>query len=112
MLPKRKSPRLKPRNFETITQDKFDLIENATTEEKIEKNNLIKNYNRKAQQGNVYRVFAHTISVLKQISRICNYALSDPDNYPEVEYYQRLLELSQKGIELMSLPPIDTEEEF
>ena len=64
----------------------------------------------KLSQGNIYRTISHTISVLKQIERICDYALSDCENYPNSEYYYELKTTAQKAIELMDREPVNIED--
>ena len=64
----------------------------------------------KLTQGNIYRIISHSISALKQIQRICDFALSDSYNYPDSEYYKSLKSTAQKAMELINKEPIRIED--
>lgn len=87
-------------NFENISEIKFET-QNPDIKRSLE---------AKLSQGNIYRTISHTISVLKQIERICDCALNDSDNYPDIEYYEQLKLSAQKAIELMDKEPIKIED--
>ena len=60
---------------------------------------------KKFEDGNLYRILAQSIDVLKQIINICEYKLEETYCENE-EYYQNLLEKSQQAIELIKQPPV------
>ena len=97
-------------NFETISLLDEKELENTGSEQDKMKNQAIKNYNRQISQGLCYKSLVHTISVLRQIERVCEFALKNPDNYPEVEYYSNLLNNAKYAINLMNVAPLNTEE--
>ena len=60
---------------------------------------------KKFEDGNLYRILAQSIDVLKQIINICEYKLEETYCENE-EYYQNLLEKSMQAIELIKQPPV------
>ncbi len=66
-------------------------------------------FNRKTSEGNVYKIIAQSTSVLKQIRRICEYALMHPEEYPNIEYYAKLKQQSIEALKLIKKEPIANE---
>ena len=60
---------------------------------------------KRFEDGNLYRILAQSIDVLKQIVNICEYKLEETYCENE-EYYENLLEKSLEAIELIKQPPI------
>ncbi len=65
-------------------------------------------FNRKAAPGHAYKIISQSLSVLKQIERICDYAIENPGDY-DVQYYKNLKETAHDALKLMKKPPIDEE---
>lgn len=63
-------------------------------------------YNDKAKEGDVYKVIAQSISVLKQMKYVCNCALENSVDFPNSEYWYSLREKCDEAIWLMNRPPI------
>ena len=64
----------------------------------------------KLSEGNIYRTISHSISVLKQIRRICDCALDNPEYYPDIEYYEKLRNTVDETMALINKSPINTED--
>ena len=69
----------------------------------------VEEFNRKANEGHVYKLIAQSISTLKQIDRICDFALSNKNKYPNSQYYENLKENAQVALELLNKPPFNDE---
>ena len=63
-------------------------------------------YNDKAKEGDVYKIIAQSISVLKQMKYVCNCALENSADFPNSEYWYSLREKCDEAIWLMNRPPI------
>ncbi|MBR6297807.1 MAG: hypothetical protein IKR34_01035, partial [Candidatus Gastranaerophilales bacterium] len=63
-------------------------------------------YNDKAKEGDVYKIIAQSISVLKQMKYVCNCALENSVDFPNSEYWYSLREKCDEAIWLMNRPPI------
>ena len=61
---------------------------------------------KKLEEGNVYRLIAQSVDVLKQIVNIAEFKLSDDLYGDEKRYYINLLNTAQEAIELVVQPPI------
>ena len=96
-------------NFENlVNMDKFDdkvFKSDGSFDE--EKSNSIKDFNRRITEGNIYKLISQTTSSLKQISRLCDFALNHKDLYPDTKYWQNLKKTTQKALTLTKLPPLD-----
>jgi len=75
----------------------------------LEKDYVIKEFNRCTQEGNVYRTLSRTVSLLKQLLRICEYTLSNPELYPNSTYYEKLKENAQLALFLIEAKPLNEE---
>lgn len=64
---------------------------------------------RKATEGNTYKILSQSVSVLKQIERMAEFALNNPDEYPDSAYYQNLKENASIAVELMNKQPVGDE---
>ncbi len=93
-------------NFKGITGS----IDNALNEQEIKKFGEISSlYNKKALEGNVYKIISQSISILNRIDKICDFALENPDKYPNSKYYSNLKETAQLAIILLKQNPIQDE---
>jgi hypothetical protein len=54
-------------------------------------------------------LIAQSISTLKQIDRICDFALLNKSKYPNSQYYENLKENAQVALELLNQPPFNDE---
>ncbi len=90
------------------TIENFEKITSLTY--KTDKKEIKSMLSAKLSEGNVYRVISHSVSVLKQIIRICDYALSDNDNYPNSDYYADLKEKAITALDLIERKPITIED--
>lgn len=72
----------------------------------------LKEYQRKTREGNVYKLITGSISTLKQIIRICDYALYEPDKFPNTSYWQFVKENAQSAIELLDKEPINNDPNY
>ena len=73
---------------------------------------LNKNYERKATEGNIYKIITGAISTLKQITNICDWAISAPDLYPNTSYWEKVKENAQIAIDLLDKEPINNDPEY
>lgn len=69
-------------------------------------------YAAKTSEGNVYKIIAGTISTLKQMIRICDFALDREEYFPNVEYWEIVKENAQKAVELLDKEPINNDPEY
>ncbi len=67
---------------------------------------------RKTTLGNIYKIIAQSISNLKQIIRICDYALANPDTFSNEKYWQDLELSALCAIELIQKEPINNEKDY
>ena len=68
-----------------------------------------KEYSRKSYEGNIYKILTNTITVLKQINNICDFALKHPEIYPNQNYYRKLKENVQDALLLSEKDSIGSE---
>lgn len=64
-------------------------------------------YKTKAKEGNIYKIITGSISTLKQLTRICDYAIERPDLYPNKSYWETIKENALVAQELLSKEPIN-----
>ncbi len=104
--------------FASLNQNSDNSIENF---EKIVKSTdtvissdyeANKEYKRNATEGNIYKIIAGSISTLKQIIRICDFAISCDDKYPNTSYWEQLREKAQEAIKLLDKEPINNNPEY
>lgn len=89
-------------NFETIANLPF--VEYTKQDEK--KDFIWKQcFNKKLHESAVYKTIVQTITVLKQMSRICDYALERKDIYSNSKYWTDLKDNTAKAIEMIKKPP-------
>lgn len=69
-------------------------------------------YAAKTSEGNVYKIIAGTISTLKQMIRICDFALDREEYFPNVEYWEIVKENARKAVELLDKEPINNDPEY
>jgi len=60
----------------------------------------------KSQEGNVYKTISQVVSILNQITRICDYTLSNPHDYKNQSYWKNLKEKAETSILLIKQNPI------
>lgn len=82
----------------------FEKIITYTTSEDSEEQKEI--FASSTAEGDCYKLIAQTVSVLKQMSYICDYAMKNEYNFPNTEYWQSVKEKTQQAIDLMNKPPI------
>ena len=95
------------KNFQEITK----IVQENKDEQKEDKVNskasiVSEEYNRFVMEGRVYKIISQSISALKQICSICDYALSNEKDFPNQEYYLNLYECAESALELMKHDPI------
>ncbi|MBR2068146.1 MAG: DEAD/DEAH box helicase [Candidatus Gastranaerophilales bacterium] len=90
------------------TIENFEKISSVTSD--TQDKDIKRALSAKLSQGNVYRSISHSVSVLKQIQRICDYALSDNFNYPNSDYYETLKNKASLALELINKEPVRTED--
>lgn len=71
-----------------------------------------KDYERKATEGNIYKIITGSISTLKQIINICNYAIDYQDKFPNAKYWENLKETAQEAIYLLDREPINNNPDY
>jgi len=71
-----------------------------------------KEYKRKATQGNIYKTITGAIANLKQITRICDFAIAQEDKYPNTHYWINLKSTAQEAIELLDKEPINNDPNY
>ena len=57
----------------------------------------------------MYKLIAQTISTLKQIDKICDFALANQEMYPNQQYYKDLKENAIIAKELLEQKPFNDE---
>ncbi|MBQ8475426.1 hypothetical protein IJ531_00010 [bacterium] len=92
----------------------YNPIENfeklSSREVETDNKDIKRSLDAKLSQGNIYRVISHSVSVLKQIERICDAALADSENYPDIQYYEKLKAQAKEALELIYVEPISIED--
>ena len=91
-------------NFEQIT--KSGLIEAGSDSLTNSR------YENRMSEGNVYKIIAGSISTLKQIIRICDFALNKEESFLNSEYYQIVKENAQEAIKLLDKDPINNDPNY
>lgn len=91
------------KNFRAITGS-LDKAINEQEMKKLGEASIL--YNRKALEGNVHKILSQSVTILKQIDKICDFALSNSDIYPNRDYYSNLKETAQLALLLMKQNPI------
>ncbi|MBQ4646968.1 MAG: DEAD/DEAH box helicase [Candidatus Gastranaerophilales bacterium] len=69
-------------------------------------------YENKMSEGNVYKIIAGSISTLKQMIRICDYALSNEESFPNAEYFKIVKENAKEAIKLLDKEPINNDPNY
>ncbi len=64
-------------------------------------------YLRKIKQGSVYKIISQSVSTLKTIARICDFALMNPEKFPNTSYYENLKENSELALLLLVQKPVN-----
>lgn len=89
-------------NYEYLINYYLQHTKEVDTPEKRE-------FNSSIDEGDVFKIIAQTITTLKQIQRICDFAISNEELFPNIEYYQNLKETAQKALKLTDVFPINCE---
>ena len=89
-------------NFEKIVHQPTMSLGNDKAQ-----NEVAREFNRRLNEGHIYKSLAQSVSVLKQIDRICTFALNNPDDFYNVEYYKNLQDKTQQALYLMKMPPVN-----
>jgi hypothetical protein len=74
--------------------------------------NLNKEYERRSTEGNIYKIIAGSISTLKQIIEICEFALKNEEDFPNVFYWENLKETAHEAIKLLNKEPINNDPNY
>lgn len=69
-------------------------------------------YENRMSEGNVYKIIAGSISTLKQMIRICDYALSNEESFPNSEYYKIVKENAKEAVKLLDKEPINNDPNY
>ena len=69
-------------------------------------NEALDDYNRKAIEGNVYKIISQSVSLLNRTDAICDFALENPDKYPNTAYYSDLKTKVAQALDLIKQNPI------
>lgn len=91
-------------NFEKIIQTS-DIVASSDSEAN-------QSYLRNSTEGNVYKIITGSISTLKQIVRICDFAISCDDMYPNTSYWEIVKENAQVALELLDKEPINNDPNY
>jgi len=90
----------------------FEKIIDSANIAQSSDNEANKEYERKATEGNVYKIITGSISTLKQIIRICDFAIGSEDKYPNTNYWENLKETAQEAIKLLDKEPINNNPDY
>lgn len=93
-----KNPNSSIKNFKNLTRIPKEL--------NMPEDRTYLSVTKKLEEGNVYRIIAQSVDVLKQIVNISEYALSADAYRNDRKYYVNLLKTAQDALELVSKPPI------
>lgn len=100
-------------NYKKISEPKLnELPKEAKSQEakdregKKKQTDALKEYAIRASEGNVYLILSQIVSILNQINKICNYALSNPNDYPDADYWKELKENCELANLLMKQSPV------
>ena len=90
-------------NFRKIAEaNKFNLTKNAD-ETKLR---AIDEFVIKSSEGNTYKILSQVVSMLNQITRICDFAISNPNDYKNSAYWHELKTKAEVAILLTKQNPI------
>ena len=90
-------------NFRKITGSGFSPL---TPAQQMNYREATSEYTRLSSEGNVHNVISQTVSILKQISKICDFALEHADLYPNQDYYNELKENAELALIITKQNPI------
>ena len=90
-------------NFRKITGSGYSPL---TPAQQMDYKEATSEYTRLSSEGNVHNVISQTVSILKQICKICDFALGYPDLYPNRDYYNELKENAELALILVKQNPI------
>ncbi len=90
----------------------FEKITRLTSAQLSSDYKANKEYERNGTEGNIYKIITGSISTLKQIVRICDFAISCNDKYPNTSYWEQVRENALKAIELLDREPINNDPEY
>ena len=90
-------------NFRKLTNSGCNPL---THEQMTNTKDAAQEYLRKTQEGNVYSIISQMISILKQIDKICDFAIQNKELYPNQKYYLELKENAQLATILIKQNPI------
>ena len=97
-------------NFRKITgSTKSAILSDKRLVDFFKQRNLRSEYLRKSNEGSVYDIISQTVTILKQINIICNYALDNPVDFPETKYWKDLKEKAELAILATKQNPIGDE---
>ena len=100
-----------------LNDKEIDTIGNFRKIAEISKFNLAKNIDEtnsraidefiiKSSEGNTYKILSQVVSMLNQITRICEFALENPNEYRNSTYWQDLKDKAEVAILLTKQNPI------
>ncbi len=90
-------------NFRKITNSGYNPL---TSKQMTDMENASNEYLRKSLEGNVYGIISQMVSIMKQISKICDYAIQNKELYPNQNYYAELKEKAELAMILIKQSPI------
>ncbi len=96
---------LNSKNKQNDSYENFRLISEDESKKTVS-SELEKEFLRNTQEGIIYKTISQTISTLKQIASICDFALSNSELYPNETYWQDLKQKAIEAINLIQQPPI------
>ena len=82
----------------------FDEI--MTFETENEKESLKNTYKNLSTAGDNYKLISQSISILKQMDYICDFAIANEDDFPNTQYWTNLKAKISNAIKSMNKPPI------
>jgi hypothetical protein len=90
----------------------FEKIVASASEVASSDSEANKEYARKATEGNVYKIITGAISTLKQMIRICDFAIMCDDMYSNTSYWETVKENAQLALELLDKEPINNDPNY
>lgn len=97
-------------NFRKITgSTKSAILSDKRLSEYLKQKNTRSEYLRKSNEGSVYDIISQTVTILKQITAICSYALNNPLDFPETKYWKDLKEKAEFALLATKQNPIGDE---
>ncbi|MBR5304493.1 MAG: DEAD/DEAH box helicase [Candidatus Gastranaerophilales bacterium] len=100
---------------EAKPEDSIDNFEKISTDLDVdlsEFKNSNKEYVRRSTEGNIYKIIAGSISTLKQIIEICEFALKNEEDFSNVFYWENLKETAHEAIKLLNKEPINNDPNY